>query len=593
MKKLFTALCITGALTLAAGAADVGTIGNSFPGDTEAQAQMLYDLGLFRGTEQGFALEKPMTRAEAAVMLTRLLGAEQAALVENRQHPFGDVPQWAAPYVGWLYQNGLARGVSDAAYGADENVTCVQYCTFLARAAADGDDYRPVLSLGETEVTACDRAGFVRGDAVSLSARLLGAYYTKGEDASGVTVAQKLIDKGVFTKEQLKAAAWDVLPRSYARQSLHGADDNDYRLSCVIAGVPVVRGEQSEAVVLYTDKALNGLYGESQQDGQYVLYQIDPETVRLTALGAYAEGSAAGLVGRAGQTDYLWLHDSADGRTTLYAVRGSAMQAKLELPADASVGSWQGKNGCVLQSGGAFYRLAEDEVLPLAIAAGEELFAVTEGGLLVTQNVGREQTTVSAWRWDGEAAGSYTVYNDYIVPAEQQAYGEQLLLHYAPRLTGSDQAYLYGGAGLYREQDGLLVQVSAQPAYAYAADETDGSIVIITHDAGRRVEYTESAVSFLTGDTLARVSADGTVTRLLPTLSAGSLLLGQIEDARDGAVRFTLLKATEPRMMGRFRCTLRDGRVTVDSASDDILYIWGENAVYKEQERLGGLGLGA
>ena len=137
------------------------------------------------------------------------------------------------------------------------------------------------------------------------------------------------------------------------------------------------------------------------------------------------------------------------------------------------------------------------------------------------------------------------------------------------------------------------MQVTAQPAYDYAADETDGSIVIITHDAGRRVEYTESAVSFLTGDTLARVSADGTVTRLLPTLPADSLLLGQIEEARDGAVRFTLLKATEPRMMGRFRCTLRNGRVTVDSASDDILYIWGENAVYKEQERLGGLGLGA
>lgn len=46
-------------------------INNNYPGDTEAQAQMLYDLGLFKGTDKGFALEKSMTRAEASVMLTR------------------------------------------------------------------------------------------------------------------------------------------------------------------------------------------------------------------------------------------------------------------------------------------------------------------------------------------------------------------------------------------------------------------------------------------------------------------------------------------------------------------------------------------
>lgn len=77
-------------LTCAAGAANVGTIDNGYPGDTEAQAQMLCDLGLFRGTENGFELEKPMTRAEAAAMLTRLLGAKPigktAARKENRLH---------------------------------------------------------------------------------------------------------------------------------------------------------------------------------------------------------------------------------------------------------------------------------------------------------------------------------------------------------------------------------------------------------------------------------------------------------------------------------------------------------------------------
>ena len=71
-----------------------------------------------------------MTRAEASVMLTRLLGAEKTALAGNWKHPFTDVPQWADKYVGWLYQNGLTKGVSATLYGSQRNVTCDQYCIF-------------------------------------------------------------------------------------------------------------------------------------------------------------------------------------------------------------------------------------------------------------------------------------------------------------------------------------------------------------------------------------------------------------------------------------------------------------------------------
>ena len=155
MKKIWVSLLIGAALTVSAGAADVGTIDNGYPGDTEAQAQMLCDLGLFRGTENGFELEKPMTRAEAAAMLTRFLGAEQEALAGEWEHPFTDVPQWAEPYVGWLYESGLTKGVSDTVYGAEENVTCGQYCTFLIRASRDSDEYLGIIA-SQDEVTSCD-----------------------------------------------------------------------------------------------------------------------------------------------------------------------------------------------------------------------------------------------------------------------------------------------------------------------------------------------------------------------------------------------------------------------------------------------------
>ena len=134
--------------------------------DTEAQAQMLYDLGLFKGTDKGFALEKSMTRAEASVMLTRLLGAEKTALAGNWKHPFTDVPQWADKYVGWLYQNGLTKGVSATLYGSQRNVTCGQYCIFLTRAHLDADSYQGTAFVDNDEVRQTDEEGFIRGDAV-------------------------------------------------------------------------------------------------------------------------------------------------------------------------------------------------------------------------------------------------------------------------------------------------------------------------------------------------------------------------------------------------------------------------------------------
>ena len=62
MKKFVSACLMAGLLTCAAGAAQVGTIDNNYPGDTEAQAQMLYDLGLFKGTDKGFALAQKRPR---------------------------------------------------------------------------------------------------------------------------------------------------------------------------------------------------------------------------------------------------------------------------------------------------------------------------------------------------------------------------------------------------------------------------------------------------------------------------------------------------------------------------------------------------
>lgn len=296
MKKFVSACLMAGLLTCAAGAAQVGTIDNNYPGDTEAQAQMLYDLGLFKGTDKGFALEKSMTRAEASVMLTRLLGAEKTALAGDWKHPFTDVPQWADKYVGWLYQNGLTKGVSATLYGSQRNVTCGQYCIFLTRAHLDADSYQGTAFVDNDEVRQTDEEGFIRGDAVSLSARLLSTNYAKNGDESDRSVAEKLIDDGVFTVEQFKNAAWDVLPRDYSNDYQY---DGKWNLIaspfvCQIADVTVAQcpidGVQP---VSGTDR-----YAQSDMEqSDFILYRMDSKTMKLTQVLSLPQESSVEYLG--------------------------------------------------------------------------------------------------------------------------------------------------------------------------------------------------------------------------------------------------------------------------------------------------------
>ena len=86
-----------------------------FAASSEANtaAQALYEMGLFQGVgknENGtpnFDLDRTPTRNEAVTMLVRLLGKEQEAKNGTWETPFTDVADWAKPYVGYAYTNGL------------------------------------------------------------------------------------------------------------------------------------------------------------------------------------------------------------------------------------------------------------------------------------------------------------------------------------------------------------------------------------------------------------------------------------------------------------------------------------------------------
>lgn len=239
MKKLFIILLL---LSLLAGtvsaitppntnmiSSQVVTEGiNNYSND---QAEMLKKLGLFSGTDKGFELVRGMTRAEAAVMLVRFLGEEKTTVTSEHKHPFTDVPEWADRYVGWLYENKLTSGISATEFGSGQLVTYQQYATFLSRACAGNDDYfaNGIGNPSEQELSEGNNM-FFRQDAVGLSTRALQWTYTR--DGYGVTMAQHLIQKGVFSVEQWLDAAVNVFPIYYDYRS-------DGVLIANIAGVQV------------------------------------------------------------------------------------------------------------------------------------------------------------------------------------------------------------------------------------------------------------------------------------------------------------------------------------------------------------------
>ena len=111
-------------------------------------------------------------------MLVRLLGREQEAKAGAWDLPFTDVPEWARPYVGYAYANGLTNGIGAGRFGSGQAVTADQYMTFLLRAlgySSETDfawnaaaDYGAGLGL-----KIADRKSFTRGQVAAVSAAAL------------------------------------------------------------------------------------------------------------------------------------------------------------------------------------------------------------------------------------------------------------------------------------------------------------------------------------------------------------------------------------------------------------------------------------
>ena len=200
MKKLLCplfALLIVLSLSTAAFAADYSA---------EKSANALYELGLFQGTGETangkpiYSLDAAPTRAQAVTMLVRLLGKEAEAKAGTWTVPFYDLADWARPYVGYAYANGLTNGLSAERFGSDDKVTANQYLTFILRAlgySSESDfqwDKANAFSdsLGLTHGEYRASRSFTRGD----TARISYAALAQVRKDSSETLAAQLVRQG-------------------------------------------------------------------------------------------------------------------------------------------------------------------------------------------------------------------------------------------------------------------------------------------------------------------------------------------------------------------------------------------------------------
>lgn len=200
LTSLVTALLLTMALTVAASASDY-----------DAVAEELSAIGMFQGTAAGFELDRAPTRSEAAMILVRLYGAEEQAAADYAagtiSHPFTDVSDFAAPYVAWLYTNGLTNGISASSFGSTALCSIQQYTVFLLRVLGyeDGKDftYADALQFAVTKGlfdTSMFSGTFLRDDLAAVTYQALAADRKDGS----TYLLKHLVETGAVDAEAAK-----------------------------------------------------------------------------------------------------------------------------------------------------------------------------------------------------------------------------------------------------------------------------------------------------------------------------------------------------------------------------------------------------
>ncbi len=167
-------------------------------------AEILHEIGILKGTENGLELERNVTRAEALVLVCRICGvtAEQQAGTA-----FADIDgHWAQDTIADAHKKGYVAGISETAFAPERTVTGREFVKMLLSVLGyDGITIENAYDKG-IELSLLlhrDTKAAVQADAVltrGLVATIChGALLVKTPE--GKLVKQMLVEKGLYTEE--------------------------------------------------------------------------------------------------------------------------------------------------------------------------------------------------------------------------------------------------------------------------------------------------------------------------------------------------------------------------------------------------------
>ncbi len=221
MNKWLRAVCV--------GAAAAAMLtASAFAANYTNCADSLHEMGLFQGTQNGYDLDRTPTRAEAAVMLVRLLGKEAEAKTLTYTAPFTDLKGWEKPYVQYLYSNGLANGTNRTTFHPTGKCTAQMYAVFLLRALGYSDtadfSYANAIETareqGIYDTGIINVQNFLRDDAAAASYTVLSVSPKNSEG----TLLDQLVSENAITEANAKS--YQNLFSTYAqyRETTAGMD---------------------------------------------------------------------------------------------------------------------------------------------------------------------------------------------------------------------------------------------------------------------------------------------------------------------------------------------------------------------------------
>jgi len=173
-------------------------------------ADTLYELGLFKGTDKGYELEKSLTREESATILVRLLGEEDKMDADNFEERFVDVDKdrWSYAYVMYCHENNITKGTGADTFSPDVPIDANQFITLMMRLLGYSDvepdtaltksiEYKLLPEEKIDELT--KKKVFTRSDMVQIVYNSL-----KTQMENETVFADYLLEKGILTEKEIE-----------------------------------------------------------------------------------------------------------------------------------------------------------------------------------------------------------------------------------------------------------------------------------------------------------------------------------------------------------------------------------------------------